>query len=115
MHTQYIERSAKLIRQLGYTGKLHTINLEYVDGSYSVDYNPCTFLRNYIETGVLEHLVDVCNAFHTFSDIENHPFTNFINTTNLYGENLNGTSVEVILSDYENWFEVNKNNYAEWC
>lgn len=104
-----------LITKLGYTKPLHQINLiDSGNGNLTVDYEPCNFLRDVIESGRTDDLVAICNAFLTFSIIENHPFTKFIESTNLVGESLNETTINNILDDYDKWFKTNLNTYIEW-
>lgn len=115
MQNKYFKASKELITELGYDKELYKINLIDQDGSYAVDYEPCNFLRNVIETGRINNLVAICNAFNTFASGEDHPFTKFIESTNLYGENLLKCKSDEIVENYENWFELNKNTFLEWC
>ena len=109
-----IKKSKRLIVDLGYKKGLHKVNLISVDGQYVADYEPCVFLRGVIETGRTKDIVDICQAFNAFSDIKEHPFTKFIESTKLYGDVLINNTPSKITYDYENWFEINKNQFSDW-
>lgn len=109
-----LDKSKKLILELGYQEKFHKVNLIHQDGQYVVDYEPCRFLRSVIETGRTDIIVDLCAAFNAFSNVESHPFSKFIESTNLFGVKLNNTTPEKILGDYESWFQTNSLTYHSW-
>lgn len=115
MQNNSFSTSKLLILNLGYKDELHKVNLINQDGQYRVDYEPCNFLRGVIETGIIDNIVPICNAFNTFATGENHPFTKFIESTNLYGEKLLNLDSKDIVENYENWFELNKNTFLDWC
>lgn len=115
MQSNYFKSSKELILNLGYDKELFKVNLISGNGRYTVDYEPCNFLRNVIESGVINNLVSICNAFNTFATGENHPFGEFVKSNQLYGNNLTQSQPEEIIKNYESWFELNKNNFADWC
>lgn len=115
MRNNDLTKSKSLIYNLGYKDDLYKVNLINQDGQYRVDYEPCNFLRGIIETGRTKDIVAICGAFNTFATGENHPFTKFVESTNLYGEKLLKLNSEEIVNEYENWFELNRNNFIEWC
>jgi len=110
-----LKKSKELIYNLGYKDDLYKVNLICQDGQFRVDYEPCNFLRKVIETGRTKDIVDIAGAFNTFCMGDIHPFTKFIESTHLYGDKLLNLNVNQILNNYENWFELNKNNFSEWC
>lgn len=112
---QYLEMSKRLIIDLGYDDDIHKVNLLHKDGQFVVDYEPCNFLRNIIESGRVDNITSICTAFNTFSTIEDHPFTKFIKSTGLYGQKLVNKSVDQIIEEYEQWFNMNINEFTIWC
>lgn len=110
-----IIEAKKFIRGIGYVEPLHKVNLFLIDGSYVLDYEPCNFLRGVIETGVIENLLELSSAFNTLSIINQHPFSKFIESTKLYGDKLSSSTPDQIIDQYEQWFDINKNQFSEWC
>ena len=108
---EQIQKAKPLLAKLGYQCPMHKIELEVIDKKFQASFAPCNFLREVINSGRTENLVQIFSTFNDIASIESHPFNEFVSTHSIHGP-VEGNE---IVEQYEQWFKINKSKFSEWA